>query len=150
VRFVCRGGFHHVRFFSQMDNAVVLLDPVHSGLGVFQFSHPAGPDLPFTADLLALDCTLRGDTVVSITWPVSKESTSHHITNCFPGCVTLAKSVLGIADWVFTPSQFYRWLLENGGEEYTDARCDAIMREVFGRRLSKAEQRNVFARLPNF
>lgn len=143
VAWVTRGGFRHVRCFSQVDNHVLVVDPSYHRLELHIFSHPRGAGWPLPADLLALDCHARGETLVRITWPSTHDITMHHITNWFPGCVTVAKSVLGIADWVFTPSQFYQWLLSNGGELFTQERRDSVMTRVFGRVLADDELPNV-------
>lgn len=140
-----RGNFSHVLAFSQVDNYVVVLDPVHSHLDVSLRIHPHGPEKTLPVDVIALDFALHDNAeIVKIEYPVDKTFTSHAITNHFPGCVTLCKGLLGVAEWVFTPWQFYQWLLENGGEPFTKEKQEALITEMVGRNLSDAEKRNIF------
>lgn len=139
-----RGNFSHVLCFSQANNQVVMLDPVQSNMKVLVHNHPHGCHLPLYAEVIALDCSLNGGTVVRITMDVDKTPTSHAITNFFPGCVTIAKGLLGVSAWVFTPWQFYVWLLEHGGVLYDRALQEVVFEELTGCHLSEIQGSNIF------
>lgn len=139
-----RGNFTHVLAFSKVDNSVVVINPLHSHTSVDLRMHPEGCHLELHPDFIALDFAAHGGTVVKITRDVDQTFTSHAITNFFPGCVTMAKQLLGVAEWVFTPWQFYRWLLENGGELYSPEKQDAIIAQVTGCHPSEVRREQIF------
>lgn len=114
---------------------------------IMVLSNPQGCHLPFQAELFALDSALRGADVVRIDYAIDKTPTAHAITNFFPGCVTIAKGILGICDWVFTPWQFYCWLLDHGGVEYTKDKQDALTMELVGCHLVDLGDMSVFNKL---
>lgn len=142
-----RGGYTHVISFSQVDQFVQVLDPIHTHLAVSLRIHPEGVAHCLPVEVIALDFAAHGAEIVRITYPVDGVSTSHHLTNWFPGCVTIAKAVLGVADWVFTPGQWRDWLLEHGGEVFGEAAQAEAMDVLFGRTLSPDERRLIFAQL---
>jgi hypothetical protein len=140
MEFCMRGQYTHVLAFAQSGNVVTVLDPIHSHINVGIRRHPAGWEHVMPVDFIALDFALFGGDVVKITRNVMKAHTSHDATNYFPGCVTMAKGLLGLSDWIFTPWQFYQWLLENGGVEYTQDVMDRALDELVGRELTPAER----------
>lgn len=147
LRLLNPGKYQHVVAFSQCDNLVAVIDPRESNTEILMHRHPEGYHLPLSADAIALDCCLRGADVVKIEYAIDKTPAAHSITNFFPGCVTIAKGVLGISDWVFTPWQFYCWLLDHGGIEYTSDKQDAIVETLVGCHLSDLQDVSVFKML---
>lgn len=145
MNFCIGSGYTHVISFSQVDNCVQVLDPIHTHLAVSLRIHPLGPAHALPVELIALDFAAYGAEVLRITYPTNALSTSHHLTNWVPGCVTVAKALLGVAEWVFTPSQWREWLLENGGEVFDEAQQAEAMDAMFGRALSPDERKRVFA-----
>jgi hypothetical protein len=139
-----RGGFVHVLAFAQVDNWVQVIDPVATHVQI-ELRRAQDPAVIIPAELIALDFAYHGGTVVRIDFPISRTLTSHHLTNWFPGCVTLAKNLLGVAEWVFTPNQFYHWLLENGGQALSTEDYLEIETLHFGHPLSIAEQEMIFS-----
>lgn len=122
--------FTHVLAFAQSgDYAVTIIDPIHSNICVHLHYHPFGMEIPMPASYIAADFHQNGGVVVEYRAKVTKSGTSHHITNFFPGCVTIAKSLIGVAVWAFTPFQFYKYLLGTGGYELTTSECDILHRE---------------------
>jgi hypothetical protein len=144
IKFCMRENYSHVLAFSQIHNFVQVLDPVHSHLDVSLRIHPSGCHLPMPVDFIALDFALHGAEVVKITYPVDRTPTTITFTNLFPGCVTIAKGLLGISEWVFTPWQFHQWLLENGGELLTKEKQDLLLDQLVGCHLTSDERQNIF------
>lgn len=140
MEWLMKGQYTHVLAFAQSGNVVTVLDPIHSHTNVGIRRHPLGWEHVLPVDFIALDFILFGGDVVKITRKVMKSQTSHDATNYFPGCVTMAKGLLGLSDWVFTPWQFYQWLLENGGVEYTQEVMDRALDELVGRELTAVER----------
>jgi len=145
MEWLMRGNFTHVVAFAQVGNFVQVLDPIASRIEVQLRVHPLGCHQPLPADIVAIDFIAHGAEVVKISYPVDETLTSHDITNFFPGCVTICKGLLGVAEWVFTPWQFYQWLLGNGGEPLDKVRQDRILDQFEGCHLSEAERKNIFA-----
>jgi hypothetical protein len=141
-----RDQFTHVVAFSQIANgcAVQVLNQARHGLDIHVRLNPQGPDQPIPVDFVAVDFVLHGGEVVKITHRKDRTLTSHHITNFFPGCVTLSKQLLGVAEWIFTPKQFHSWLLEHGGEPLTDDKLDQEVERLVGRPVARDEYVNVF------
>ena len=124
-------GFKHVIAFSSTGLDVVVLDPIAKYLDVQVRSNPAGRHLSCPPDYIAADFFLNGASkVLKIRWKSLHTFTSHNVCNSYPGCVTLMKTLLGVANFVLTPWQFYNWLLENGGEEYTHEIVSDIVKRV--------------------
>ena len=144
MEWLMRGNFTHVLAFSKVDNFVQVIDPIHSHTEVGLRMHPMGPAHELHPDFIALDFALNGGTVVKITVHIDACHHSHSITNFFPGCVTLCKGLIGLSEWVFTPYQFYGWLLENGGEEYTPEKQDMILQALCGEKWSPDLKDSVF------
>ncbi len=139
-----KGQFTHVLAFSAIDNHVLVVNPIQSNIEFVLNFNPAGCHLPMPVEVIALDFALHGHEVVKIDYAIDKEPTSHALTNFFPGCVTIAKGILGISDWIFTPWQFHQWLLDHGGELFTKDKQDAVLFERVGCHLSDLEDGNVF------
>lgn len=142
-----RGNYTHVAAFSQIGNFVQVIDPIASKIEVQLRVHPLGPEAVLSADIIAIDFIAHGATVIKIDYDVDETLTSHHITNFFPGCVTICKGLLGVAEWVFTPWQFKQWLMDNGGELLDKDKQAQILAADIGRSLSETEQKEVFALL---
>lgn len=147
MRYCVRHNFTHVVCFSQVDNYVQVIDPTVSCIEVSLRIHPAGCHLSLPVEFIALDFAAHGAEVVEIVYPVDKTHTLYRLTNFWPGCVTIAKGLLGIAEWVFTPYQFYRWLLENGGEVLTQEKQDALIDTLVGCHLTEEQRKNIFQQL---
>lgn len=135
-----RGNFTHVLAFSAVEGLpfIQVIDPVRSFTDVRILYHPHGSHILLNPDVIALDFSCYGGRVVRLETFVSRRPRSHHLTNWFPGCVTVCKGLIGLADWVFTPWQFYRWLLEHGGVEYDSAHCEALFRGMTGAAFTPA------------
>jgi hypothetical protein len=59
------------------------------------------------------------DTVVRINYFVTCANRPHDVSRWYASCVNFCKDLLGLSAWqVFTPAQFYKWLLANGGKVY--------------------------------
>lgn len=123
-------GFEHVICFAQANYDVVVVDPTYRWLEAMIYSNPAGRHLVCPAEYIASDFYLQGGRVVRIKYPSDSSLTSHHFTQYFPGCVTIMKSILGVSPWCWTPFQFYRWLLENGGLEYSSDNIESILNRL--------------------
>jgi hypothetical protein len=147
MRWCMRDNYTHVLAFSQVDNYVQVVDPVQCNIEVSIRIHPLGREHFLHADFIALDFMVRGADVVKIVYDVDATPTSHTLPNFFPGCVTIAKGLLGISEWIFTPWQFYQWLLENRGELLTEERLDMLYEAWFGHRLTPDERCNIFRQL---
>lgn len=128
---VLKPGYKHVLAFSSTNNDVLVIDPIARFVDIQLRSNPMGRNYSCPPDFIAADFFLNGATkVLKIRWNADHAFTSHDISNCYPGCVTLMKSLLGVAVWVFTPWQFYNWLLDNGAEEYTHEIVSGIVLQV--------------------
>ena len=147
MEFCLRGNYNHVLAFCQSGPVVQVINPLGSHTEVSLRVHPQGIDYHLDAEFIAMDFTYFGADVVKLVWPVDASLTSHSLTNFFPGCVTMAKGLLGISEWVFTPWQFKQWLSENGGELLTEKRLAELETEWFGRELTQQEHANIFRQL---
>jgi hypothetical protein len=123
--------FSHVMPFCQQDERTVLvMDWLRSHLSLNVWQHPQGG--PYPAEWVVWDLASQGYTVVRLTRFVSAHNPKGDVSNCYSSCVMFAKRLIGITGWIGSPQQFYRWLLTNGGHEYTQADLDNIREITMG------------------
>lgn len=120
-------GLTHVLILTHLgENKTILYDYLHSGL----VTHVIDEHADFVAAKLK-----RGgcEKVVKLIYNKQIRNISHAIPNCVPGCVTFAKILIGSKDWIFTPTQFYNWLMANGAVEFSyDDATNILMEKLLG------------------
>ena len=119
-------GFGHVMALGQQGIYGILYDLCHKGFSNKFLKNPKGEPYVYPVEFMVAALYRDGAKVIRIEWELDARPTLYHITNFFPGCVTFAKQLLGVALWVFTPYQFYQWLLANGGEEWGDTEVSEV------------------------
>lgn len=113
----------HVMCFTHVgEDRTIIYNPLYSGIVTHVIDEHA--------DFVAAKFKRAGyDKVVKLIYNKQIRNISHSLSNTVPGCVTFAKLLIGSKDWIFTPSQFYHWLLRKGGIEISIEDADAIVKQ---------------------
>jgi hypothetical protein len=105
--------YGHVFAISQAGPVTTEVNSKHSKLHIdVRYNED---NTPLNVDMLAIAYKMEGYIVVRWDGYYTKDFTSHHWTNFCAGCVTVCKGLIGIAEPIFTPYQFFRYLVYNGG-----------------------------------
>jgi len=132
--FMKKDSLAHILAFTHIgDEQTIIYNPVFSGL----VTHLVNDH----ADVVAAKLK-RGeyDKVVKLIYNKRIRSISHTVPNAVPGCVTFAKNLVGSSDWVFTPLQFYNWLIEKGGMDISQEDAIDILKEEYSDYGEKGRQ----------
>lgn len=129
--------FGHVWAFTEVQGQTMIFDPYNSGY-FLAYTRTDGASvtesgLGVTPAILASSLLKQGH-VKLLRVKAQPPKLAGHWANCLPSCVTLVKLLLGIRASVFTPRQFYKYLLGLGAEPLTTVTCALLLEEDKQRR----------------